>query len=216
MTYLYQISKPGKIDPSTPVLVTLHGMGTDDHDLASIAADGEKHFVQINIQGDLPFSSGYTYYIPDFTNQSEKQVITGTLTKLEHALTNIFRKEGLSNRQPLFFLGFSQGAILSLSYTLLHPDTVAGAVILSGRLPEFFQNEKITYSQEVKPAFFIGHGRFDPLFPVQTGRFINQFLRRKGLDTDNHDYPTGHSVTEDEVVDLRNWLAKHFHSQKQQ
>ncbi|WP_010631794.1 alpha/beta hydrolase [Sporolactobacillus vineae] len=216
MTYLYQISKPGKTDPSTPVLVTLHGMGTDYHDLASIAADGEKNFVQINIQGDLTFSSGYTYYIPDFTAQSEKRVITGTMAKLEHALADIYQKEGLSSRQPLFFLGFSQGAILSLSYALLHPDTAAGAVVLSGRLPDFFQSETITCSQEPKPAFFIGHGRFDPLFPVEKGRSIDRFLRESGLDADYHDYPTGHSVTETEVDDLRNWIADHFHSRKKQ
>lgn len=210
MTYLYHISKPEKTDPSTPVLVTLHGMGTDYHDLAAIAADGEKNFVQIDIQGDLHFSSGYTYYIPDFTSRPEEQVITGTLAKLEQSLNAILQKEGLSNQQPLFFLGFSQGAILSLSYALIHPDTAAGAVVLSGRLPEFLQNRDILCNQESKPVFFIGHGQFDPLFPVEKGQQTVRFLKEKGLNAEYHDYPVGHSVASSEVEDLRDWLTRHF------
>lgn len=214
MTYLYHISKPRKTGPSTPVLITLHGMGTDYYDLAAIAAEGEKNFVQIDLQGDLHFSSGYTYYMPDFTKRPEEEVITGTVSKLEQSLADIFTKEGLSSQQPLFFLGFSQGAILSLSYALIHPDTTAGAVVLSGRLPDFFQNRKIVCNKESKPAFFIGHGRFDPLFPVEKAQQTARFLQDKGLSAKYHDYPVGHGVASSEVEDLRNWLTGHFSSKQ--
>lgn len=211
MTYLYKISKPEEFSETTPILVTLHGMGTDYDDLTFIPGEQVREkVIQIDVQGDLHFSSGYTYYIPDFSRQPEKQVISDTLAKLGETLDSVFEKEKIAGRHPLFFLGFSQGAILSLSYALLHPDKTSGAVVLSGRLPAFVSDREINGSLGKKPSFFIAQGRFDPLFSPETGQAINRFLISRSLETAYHEYPTAHGVIDDEVLDLRNWLVDHI------
>jgi phospholipase/carboxylesterase len=207
MTYLYKISKPATITERTPILFTMHGVGSNYHDLSSIPGDGEKNFVQIDVQGDRPYGSGFTYYVPDFSRQSEEEVINGTLHDLDTFFDETVKKEKLFDQQPRYFLGFSQGAILSLSYSLLHPDKSSGAVILSGRLPDYVaQAAKL----DARPAFFVGHGQFDSLFPTAIGRATQSFLKSKQLDVTYKEYPTAHGVVMDEVNDIQNWLTAQF------
>lgn len=212
MTYLYKISRPKTVTDTMPVLVTLHGMGSNYHDLTSIAGSGEKTFVQIDVQGDKPFRSGYTYYIPEFSKQTEEEVISGTLSRLNQFMNDTYKKEKLSANQPLFFLGFSQGAILSLSYALTYPDNVAGAVVLNGRLPQYITDRKKTPVFQNPPAFFIAQGQFDPLFSLEVGRSINNYLTEKGFETGYHEYPVAHGVIAPEVQDIRKWLTDHFNA----
>lgn len=211
MTYLYKISKPENVTNSTPILFTMHGVGSNYHDLTMIPGEGEKDFVQIDVQGDRPYGSGFTYYVPDFSRQSEEEVINGTLKDLDTFFDETVKKEKLSVKQPRFFLGFSQGAILSLSYSLLYPEKSNGAVILSGRLPDYVAAEaaKKTILDEL-PSFFIGHGQFDPLFSLDVSRATKAFLESKGLEAAYHEYPTAHGVITSEVTDIRNWLHVQF------
>lgn len=210
MTYLYKISKPATITERTPILFTMHGVGSNYHDLSSIPGDGEKNFVQIDVQGDRPYGSGFTYYVPDFSRHTEEDVINGTLHDLDTFFDEVIKKEGLSDQQLRYFLGFSQGAILSLSYSLLHPDKSSGAVILSGRLPDYVAEAAKTTEFFTQPAFFVGHGQFDPLFPKKIGQATQSFLKSKQLNVTYKEYPTAHGVVMDEVNDIQNWLTAQF------
>lgn len=209
MIYLYHIRKPAVVTAHTPVLMTLHGMGTNNHDLADIAADVTVPFVQIDIQGNRPFSSGYAFYLPDHCAASEKKVLTAVLNTLDRFVVETLRNENLAAGQPLYLLGFSQGAILSLSFALLHPGCVAGAVVLSGRLPGFILKTAVDCPPG-GPAFFIGHGQDDPLFPLEEARQADAFLRKKGYATDYHEYLAPHGVTPNERMDLCDWFEHRF------
>ncbi|MFT8310117.1 MAG: phospholipase [Sporolactobacillus sp.] len=210
MTYLYKISKPKTMTEMTPILFTMHGVGSNYHDLSSIPGDGEKNFVQIDVQGDRPYGSGFTYYVPDFSRQTEEEVINGTLHDLDTFFDEAIQKEGLSEKQPRYYLGFSQGAILGLSYTLLYPEKSSGAVILSGRLPGYVAEAARTTEFGTQPAFFVGHGQFDPLFPAKIGQATQSFLEGKKLSVTYKEYPTAHGVIMDEVNDIQNWLKAQF------
>ncbi|MCO7175803.1 alpha/beta hydrolase [Sporolactobacillus kofuensis] len=212
MTYLYKISKPENITERTPILFTMHGVGSNYHDLSSIPGIEEKGFVQIDVQGNRPYGSGYTYYVPDFSRQTEEEVINGTLDQLDSFFDETIKKEKLSPNQPRYFLGFSQGAILSLSYSLLHPDKSNGAVIMSGRLPDYVAESAKAVVPGAQPAFFVGHGQFDPLFPVHVGQATETYLESKDLSVTYKEYPTAHGVVPDEVIDIRNWLNAQFQS----
>lgn len=212
MSYLYQINRPGIVTETTPILVTLHGMGSNDHDLALIAGHGPVDFVQIDIQGNIPFRSGFTYYIPDFSVKSEKEILTETLTKIDRFLIEVLKKEELSPKQPLFFLGFSQGAILSLSYGLLYPDKLKGAVILNGRLPQFVAEVSRENHARKKTSFFVAQGEFDSVFPLAIGRSVKTYLKEEGFETDYHEYPADHEVIAAEIVEIRSWLHVQFKS----
>ncbi|MCL1631687.1 phospholipase [Sporolactobacillus sp. CPB3-1] len=210
MTYLYKISKPASVNAQTAILFTLHGVGSNYHDLSDIPGTTDKHFVQIDVQGNLPYFSGFTYYIPDFSEQSEEQVINHTLRDLDAFFDKVIQKEKLSDKQPRYFLGFSQGAILSLSYSLLYPEKSCGAVILSGRLPDYVAATAKMEGDETHAAFFIGHGQFDPLFSTQISRATRQFLEQHHFEVAYKEYSVAHGVSQDEVADIRNWLNQQF------
>lgn len=213
MTYLYHIKRPETVTEETPILVTLHGMGSNYHDLSAIAGKQSADYIQIDVQGNRPWQSGYTYYVPNFSSVPEEQVILETLDALMQFLKETYQKEKLSENQPLYFLGFSQGAILSLCLGILYPQRVSGAVILSGRLPQFV-TEKLDQTS-AKPSFFIGQGQFDPLFPLPIGRALHQFLTENGYATFYHEYATSHGVNGEELVAVQQWLTSAFNGKLQ-
>ena len=54
---------------------------------------------------------------------------------------------------------------------------------------------------------FLAHGTFDPLIPVQVGRATRDLLGKLGAAVTYREYPMGHMICAEEVVDARNFLA---------
>ncbi|HSB94597.1 MAG TPA: hypothetical protein VLC28_15850, partial [Flavitalea sp.] len=106
----------------------------------------------------------------------------------------------------LFLGGFSQGAIMSYTVGLLNADRVTGIIALSGRLLE-----------EIKPMIpqdhslqslpvFIAHGISDNTLPVAYAREAKAYLSALGMDISYHEYPTGHTISNELIKDLTGWL----------
>jgi phospholipase/carboxylesterase len=53
----------------------------------------------------------------------------------------------------------------------------------------------------------VQHGLHDNVIPVENGRRIATYLRAVGADVQHKDYPMGHEVSFNSLVDLKLWLA---------
>jgi phospholipase/carboxylesterase len=102
--------------------------------------------------------------------------------------------------------GFSQGAAMAVFAGVRHPGKLAGIAALSGFaiLPEKFDAER-TAASEATPVF-LGHGKNDPMVPLQRGEEARQLLESRGYPVEWHTYPLEHSVSMDEIKDLADWL----------
>ena len=71
-------------------------------------------------------------------------------------------------------------------------------------LQEALQGDSVDPSTPV----FMAHGSFDPMIPMQYGRFAADALTDAGFDVDWHDYPMAHAVCPQEIDDIRAWLLR--------
>lgn len=106
-----------------------------------------------------------------------------------------------------FLLGFSQGAILSMSLALTMGGRLRGIVALNGYVPAFVKQEYALQSLDETPIF-ISHGEYDPIFPVSIGHETAAYFAEKSSRVTFRIYPSGHTVTARNQSDFLDWLRK--------
>ncbi|MEL0225743.1 MAG: phospholipase, partial [Flavobacteriaceae bacterium] len=53
---------------------------------------------------------------------------------------------------------------------------------------------------------FRSHGTHDPTVPVEWARKGDALLKKKTLEVDYKEYPSGHGINQDNFTDLLSWL----------
>ncbi|MDG2112895.1 MAG: hypothetical protein P8N02_09820, partial [Actinomycetota bacterium] len=59
------------------------------------------------------------------------------------------------------------------------------------------------------PPVYVQHGTHDPMVGLERGHHVRDTLRSHGLDVAYDDYPMGHEIRPESILDLRTWLATH-------
>lgn len=95
---------------------------------------------------------------------------------------------------PLHLLGFSQGAALSYTLAITHPERVALIAGLSGFIPQGAENYLIPASLHDVPVF-IAHGSKDDIVPVEWARSAVQTLKSIGAQTIYCEEEVGHKLS---------------------
>lgn len=107
--------------------------------------------------------------------------------------------------------GFSQGGVVALHAALRHPERLGGVLALSTWLP--LRQTLATEHSEVAlgTPIFMGHGTRDDIVPLASAERAHDTLRELGCrDLVFRTYPMAHSVSSEEMADLRAWLAHHL------
>lgn len=108
--------------------------------------------------------------------------------------------------QRIYLLGFSQGAIMSLSLVLTHPERLAGVAAMSGRiLPEVLPKMAPPDAMRGLPMLVV-HGSDDPILPVHHGRAARDILAALPVALTYREYAMGHYVSEESLADVAAWL----------
>ena len=125
--------EPGK---KPPLLILLHGVGSNERDLFGLAEELDPRFLVVSVRSPLSFDfGGYGWYPVRFTPQGA--VGDTALVEAGRQKLIAFIEEAVTaydaDPAQVYLLGFSQGAIMGLFVTLTRPDLVAGMVAMSGR-----------------------------------------------------------------------------------
>ncbi len=112
--------------------------------------------------------------------------------------------------------GFSQGAAMALHVGLRYPRSLAGLLILSGYLVLADSvNEEASAGNKTTPIQFC-HGSRDAVVPMNRARATFEELQHPDRDSRWLDYPIGHEVCDEEVMDIRIWLAEHLPAEQRE
>lgn len=188
-------------------VVLLHGVGSNEKDLFSFSNQLKDDWFVISPRG--PFTIGqdrHAWYQVDFS--TGKPVINAEQEKQSRRLIIDFIREIKQelNIDEIYLGGFSQGAIMSYSLGLTHPDEIQGIISLSGRLLEeikpFVKNEANLKNLKV----FVAHGVNDTTLPIHYAREAKAFLESLGVQLIYNEYILGHQINEQVLNDLKNWL----------
>jgi phospholipase/carboxylesterase len=209
---LYHLVREPKIKlDKNPLLLLLHGYGSNEEDLFGFATQLPDNYLIISARA--PYSLppyGNAWYAIDFDADMNK--FTDNVQAAESRdLIAKFIDEVVEaypvDADNVTLLGFSQGTILSYAVALTYPEKVKRVVALSGYL-NMDIIENINSRDISNLSFFISHGVVDQVIPVEWARKAPEYLRAKGLKAEYHEYPVGHGVAPQNFNDLLAWLKK--------
>jgi len=190
---------------SPKALVLVHGRGATAHDILSVAA-------HLNVKD-------YTLVAPQATNNSwyplsfmapasaNEPWLSSALETLEAVVHNILQS-GLE-RQHIYFLGFSQGACLTLEFIARHANRYGGVVAFTGGLIGDKIDRENYKGQLEQTPIFIGTSNPDFHVPVERVYATSNILKEMGGDVTEKIYPNmGHTIIEDEITTANKLIFK--------
>lgn len=205
----YLVRQPTLAGARPPVLIMLHGVGSNEEDLFSFADRIPGEYLVISARAPNPMGpDSYAWYQVDFS--TGKPVFN--LEQAEESrstLINFIQELGKSHSfdpARVYLCGFSQGAIMAYSVALTRPDLVHGIAAMSGRLLEEVK-PRITRSTELQQlSILITHGTQDGTLPVHYAREAEAYLRSIGITPTVKTYADGHTINAAMLADLLLWL----------
>ncbi|MGH2364547.1 MAG: alpha/beta hydrolase, partial [Chloroflexota bacterium] len=158
------------------------------------------------VSARAPFSfmgSGYAWYQLRSMGVPDEATFQQSLDLLAPFLSNLPERYPVDPGR-LFLGGFSQGAMMCASTTLIHPALVLGTAVLSGYLPTV--ELPIDRAGCAGKPVFLAHGRQDSVLPLAMGHDARRRLEELGLAVEYHEYAMDHQVVPSELDDLAAWL----------
>ncbi|WP_261305615.1 alpha/beta hydrolase [Paenibacillus andongensis] len=204
--YDFAVHLPADLDPSKkyPVIFTLHGRGSNEQNMFDLIEPPADKFIVIGIRGDLRLGAGFQYYELKSLGVPLRESFDEAIRKLQDFIQFATEKYPIDEEQ-LYLLGFSQGAIISMTLALTMGNKLKGIVALNGYIPDFVKTEYSLQSIE-DVSVFISHGEYDSVFPIRIGHETAAYIRELTPLFTFRTYPTDHGVAEDNQRDIIQWL----------
>lgn len=206
----YQVREPKIIVDKNPLLLLLHGYGSNDSDLFSFASElpDEYYVISARAPYDLQYGS-YAWYAINF-DADQNKFSDHDQAILSRDLVVKFIEE-LKVKFPIdssniTLIGFSQGSILSYSIALSYPNIVQRVGALSGYLNLDINSENYQNNDFSNLKIFASHGTVDQVIPVEWARKTDPILKSLGINSTYKEYPIGHGVSPQNFFDLKDWL----------
>ena len=203
-------SNPLGAGSSAPLLLLLHGIGSNEDDLFSLAPYLDERFLIVSARAPLVIGPGaYAWFNIEFTARgliadiAQAEQSRRLLVQFIEQLIEAYRADARS----VYLMGFSQGAMMSLGVALTRPDKVAGVVAMSGRLPSEVITEMPGREALRGMPILITHGIYDPLLPVEQGRAAREILEKLPVTLTYREYEMGHEVSLESLRDTSAWLS---------
>ena len=198
-------------------IIWLHGLGADGYDFAPVidALQPMPHIrfilphapaVPVTINGGYVMPAWYDIYGSDIADRQDEAGMHASQSRIE-ALIAQEKQRGIAASRILL-AGFSQGGAIALHTGLRHAENLAGIMALSTYLPlhEKFQHERSVQNQHT--PVFMAHGQFDDIIPLKTAVASKTLLEKSGYDVEWHDYPMPHSLCNEEIADIRDFVLR--------
>lgn len=204
------VREPKIILDKNPLLLLLHGYGSNEEDLFSFASELPEEYYVISVRApyDMMYGS-YAWYAINF-DADENKFSDHEQAKESRDLIADFIDELIENypidANNITLIGFSQGCILSYAVALSYPEKVQRVIAMSGYLNLDIIAENYTSNDFNNLKIFASHGTVDQVIPVDWARKAKPILESLGIETVYKEYPIGHGVSPQNFYDFKNWL----------
>jgi phospholipase/carboxylesterase len=212
MLLYHRVIAPRAPSDRPPLLLLLHGIGADEEDLLPLAPHLDPRFLVISARAPHEAEPmGYRWYAIDWTAsppRGDPAEIVASRELLARFVEEAIAEHG-ADPSRVFFLGFSQGAIMSLALLLARPDLVRGVVAHSGRLARL-PGPAPSPDALARAEVLVLHGEEDDVVPLAQGQKAHEVLRPLlGPRLAFHAFPgLGHGISEESLGEAARWLTE--------
>jgi phospholipase/carboxylesterase len=188
-----------------PTILALHGRGSHEGDLIELAPHLPQGLLWVSPRAPLLLGpDSYEWYRVRVIGKPDPDQVLAAIDTLERFIGEMLAAYPVDPTR-LFLLGFSQGSMLSLCYTVTHPQRIAGVIAQSGYLPNNIDLE-IREAELVGKPFLLTHGVQDTMIPVEWDRVSRDRLQQFGVDLTYHEFQMGHTVSMESLEVISGWL----------
>lgn len=212
---LYHLVREPKIknpDASgkSPLLLLLHGYGSNEEDLFSFANELPEEYFIVSARAPFDMMYGsYAWYAINFDADENKFSDLGQARAsrdiISRFIDELIEKYPI-DKEDVTLIGFSQGCILSYAVAVSYPEKIRRVVAMSGYFNPEIAVDDYLENDFGKLKIFASHGSVDQVVPVEWARKAEPYLKKIGIDIVYKEYPVGHGVAPQNFFDFRNWL----------
>lgn len=205
----YIVRQPKIEQKNPPLLILLHGFGSNEEDLFSFASELPDQLLIVSARApfDMNFG-GFAWYAITLDANNEKfsdldearQSLTKIATFIDYIKTTY-----KTDSNNTFLLGFSQGAILSYALSLNYPNKVQHVIALSGYINEELTPKEVS-DLHISTDYYISHGSVDQVLPIEWARKAPVYLNANKLQNVYSEYPVGHGVAPQNFHSFKAWI----------
>ena len=211
---LYHIVRESALTENAPLIIMLHGYGSDENDLFSFASELPDDFFIISVRASYPMQPyGNAWYAINFDADQGKWNDNEQAIQSCHLIAK-FIDEAVAtypvNKQNVTLLGFSQGSILSYAVALTYPEKVKNIIALSGYVNKDILPADIQQKDYSNLEFYCSHGSLDQVIPVAWARQTSPFLNSLNIKHHYSEFPVGHGVAPQNFYEFKKWLVAHI------
>ena len=193
-----------------PLLLLLHGVGSNERDLFELAPQLDPRFVVVSLRAPLAWgpdsSAWFTVRFTDAGPQINPRELLGSrdlVLKVIGEAAEVYA----ADPERVYLLGFSQGAIVANTTALTKPQALAGIIACGGRIPPEVEPWAVSPEETARLPICLLHGTGDTVLPIEWARKARVFLEPRGVALTYHEYDAPHTITPEMLADANAWLA---------
>ncbi|NPC41947.1 alpha/beta hydrolase [Nocardioides sp. zg-1230] len=195
------VATHGSADPAAPLVVLLHGRGSDETQILGLAAHLPAGPAYAAVRAPIAEGGGYAWFANRGIGRPVEESLRDTMDWFRTWLDEV-----APAGRPVLLVGFSGGAAFAGGLVLDDPERFAGAAILYGTLP-FEAGLATTPGRLSHLPVLVAQGDADHVIPRELlDRTWHYLLSESGASTVAHRGPGGHQLTPDAVHQLGDWI----------
>lgn len=198
------------------IIIWMHGLGADGHDFEPVVQMIDLPHIKF-ILPHAPYrpvtlNNGYEMraWYDIFGLQSDSPQDEAGINSMQATINSMIETEiarGVPS-QRILLAGFSQGGAMALHTATRFNQPLAGVLALSTYLPLRNQLKERQNPANKHLPIWMAHGRHDSVITLSTAQSSRQTLEDAGYPLEWHEYEMPHTVCEEEINDIRDFLVR--------
>ncbi|PZE32633.1 alpha/beta hydrolase [Curtobacterium sp. MCLR17_055] len=181
----------------TPLLVAMHGVGSNEHDLLGLAPALPPAWTVASLRAPMPWGPGFSWYPLGTPGSPAPEAADAATAEVLDWIDSV-----AADHPRIGLLGFSQGGSMALQLLRARPAAFAFAVSLSGFVVPGVTDSRDEAVSAVRPRVFLGHGDLDPVIPPEATARTQAWAAAHTDVTDRAYAGLPHAVSTAELADV--------------
>jgi len=192
----------GATDPDAPLVVLLHGRGSDEEQIATLAGHLPRRLAYAAVRAPIAEGGGFAWFANRGVGRPVAESLAETMTWFRDWL------DAEAGERPVVLVGFSGGAAFAGGLLLADPTRWAGVAVLLGTLP-FDAGVPVDAGRLEDVPVLVARGAQDRVIPAdlldRTWAYLHE---ESGAALTAHLDPGGHGLSASAVTTLSDWLDR--------
>jgi phospholipase/carboxylesterase len=199
LAYIHRF-EPG-VDPTLLPVLLLHGTGGDETDLVPLGREIAPGAALLSPRGNVLEGNMPRFFRRFREGLFDENDVRRRAGELANFIAEARLAYGLD--QPVA-LGYSNGANIAAAVLLLHPKTLAGAILLRAMVP---LADLPSPDLSGVPVLILS-GLNDPIAPRSSAKKLGAALAAAGARVERDDLPAGHGLTQADLIRAKAFYAR--------